>query len=199
MTQHDPDLTALIGSRICHDLISPLGAIGNGVELLQLSGLPDTPEMELIAQSVANANLRIRFFRVAFGAASDGQTISEAEIKSLIAPNADGRKIEIDWQPNGDQPRCAVKVAFLILQCFETSMPWGGRIQLHRNGDDWIIQGQADRLNPCPDLWTLLGNPSATTDVPPAQVHFALIAPELQKQNLRARVTQTENTIRVVF
>jgi len=58
MTKQDRDLTALIGSRICHDLISPLGAIGNGVELLQLSGMGDSPEMALISESVTNANLR---------------------------------------------------------------------------------------------------------------------------------------------
>lgn len=38
MSYDDPDLTALLGSRICHDLISPLGAIGNGVELLSMAG-----------------------------------------------------------------------------------------------------------------------------------------------------------------
>ena len=63
------DLTALVGSRICHDLISPLGAIGNGLELLQLSGLPQGPEWALIAESVENASARIRFFRIAYGAA----------------------------------------------------------------------------------------------------------------------------------
>jgi histidine phosphotransferase ChpT len=67
------DLTSLIGSRICHDLISPLGAIGNGVELLAMSGTAPGPEMDLISQSVENANARIRFFRVAFGAARGGQ------------------------------------------------------------------------------------------------------------------------------
>jgi histidine phosphotransferase ChpT len=63
------ELTSLIGSRICHDLISPLGAIGNGVELLAMSEVAKGPEMSLIAESVENANARIRFFRVAFGAA----------------------------------------------------------------------------------------------------------------------------------
>ena len=56
-------LAALLGSRICHDLISPLGAIGNGIELLELSGI-DSPEVALIREAVADANRRIKLFRI---------------------------------------------------------------------------------------------------------------------------------------
>ena len=54
------DLAALVGSRICHDLISPIGAIGNGVELLSLTDGDTGAEMDLINESVQNANARIR-------------------------------------------------------------------------------------------------------------------------------------------
>ncbi len=83
--QDKPDLAALIGSRICHDLISPIGAIGNGVELLMMDGAAKTPELALIAESVANANARIRFFRVAFGAAGGDQRIAKGEVAGIIA------------------------------------------------------------------------------------------------------------------
>ncbi len=54
MPLHDkPDLAALVGSRICHDLISPIGAIGNGVELMMMEGAAKGPEMALITESVA--------------------------------------------------------------------------------------------------------------------------------------------------
>ncbi len=59
-TPQSPDLAALIGSRICHDLISPIGAIGNGLELLSMAGAGG-PEVALISDSVSNANARIRF------------------------------------------------------------------------------------------------------------------------------------------
>ena len=48
------DLAALIAARICHDLVNPLGAIGNGVELLTLTGQGSDAEMDLIVESVAN-------------------------------------------------------------------------------------------------------------------------------------------------
>lgn len=199
MTKQDRDLTALIGSRICHDLISPLGAIGNGVELLQLSGFGDTPEMALIAESVTNANLRIRFFRVAFGAANPDQMIGESEIRAVLAPGANGRKIKVQWQPSGDQPRAAVKIAFLLLQCFETAMPWGGQISVSNDGGRWRIFGASDRMKIEPNWWALLNEPDAAPDVPPAQVHFALVAPELARQARAAEVTISEQSISVFF
>ncbi len=70
---HKPDLAALVGSRICHDLISPIGAIGNGVELVLLDAAVGGPEVTLIADSVSHANARIRFFRIAFGATGADQ------------------------------------------------------------------------------------------------------------------------------
>ena len=73
--QDKPDLAALIASRICHDLISPIGAIGNGVELLAMEPGGPRPEMALISESVANANARIRFFRICFGQASSDQLV----------------------------------------------------------------------------------------------------------------------------
>src|SRR5690606_36320108 len=78
-----PDLGALVASRICHDLVNPLGAIGNGVELLALTtgfgpaagpqgaSLQGTaggsPELALIAESTTHAAARARLFRLAFG------------------------------------------------------------------------------------------------------------------------------------
>jgi len=86
-----PDLNALVGSRICHDLISPIGAIGNGVELLQMESAAQGPELALISESVTNANARIRFFRIAFGAAGRDQRIGRSEVAGILADLYRGR------------------------------------------------------------------------------------------------------------
>lgn len=199
MSAPSRDLNALLGSRICHDLISPLGAIGNGVELMQLSGMADTPEMALIAESVENANMRIRFFRIAFGAASRDQMVGEREIRAVLAPGTDGRKIEIDWALDGDQPRAAVKAIFLILQCFETAMPWGGHVRVSHDGDHWKVAGEAERLKIDHSLWELMSNPAADVDLAAAHVHFALVAPELKRQDRKLGLTVAEHSISVEF
>ena len=81
MPTDDLDLTALVGSRICHDLINPIGAIGNGVELLAMADAPPSAELALISQSVDSAMARIAMFRVAFGAATDGGQMGAREIR----------------------------------------------------------------------------------------------------------------------
>lgn len=193
------DLNALIGSRICHDLISPLGAIGNGVELLELSGMENSPELALISESVQNANTRIRFFRVAFGAASDASSVAEAEIRTILAPVADGRKSVIHWTPTGPQSRPEVKLAFLTLQAMETAMPWGGEINVACAGETWTITAQAERMNADETLWALLTAPDDLVPVTPAQVHYALIGPELARQGRTATVALAETKITVTF
>jgi histidine phosphotransferase ChpT len=84
MPDAPPDLVALVGSRIAHDLANPLGAIANGVELLALTGQGNSAELQLITESVANATARIKAFRIAFGAAPPGQTVKAADIAALF-------------------------------------------------------------------------------------------------------------------
>ena len=83
------NIAALIGSRICHDLISPIGAIGNGVEILTMSAsVGSSPELGLIADSVHHTNARIRFFRIAYGAASMDNVIGRQEVISVLTATA---------------------------------------------------------------------------------------------------------------
>jgi histidine phosphotransferase ChpT len=96
--QDKPDLAALIASRICHDLISPIGAIGNGVELLAMEPGGERPEMALISESVANANARIRFFRVCFGQAASEQRIARSEVTSILGDLGRGGRISYVWK-----------------------------------------------------------------------------------------------------
>jgi histidine phosphotransferase ChpT len=168
-----PDLGALVGSRICHDLISPLGAIGNGVELIALSGMDDTPEMALIAESVENANARIRFFRVAFGAAETDQTIGAQEIAAIVEGLGRTGRHQIDWAAGGG-PRMEVKLVFLVVLCLSSAMPWGGTITVRRTGESWGATGAAGRLKLDRLLWDALADPGAPLSVSSAEVEFPL-------------------------
>lgn len=194
-----PDLAALIGSRICHDLISPIGAIGNGVELLLLEGASHGPEVALISESVAHANARVRFFRVAFGAASTDQRISRREVIDILGGITRGGRIEVDWQGPSDIARSEVKLAFLLILCLETAMAQGGKISVTRPEDDWILSAEATRLRMQPDLWAVLTNPTAIADIGPAQVHFLLAQQEIARKQLHLAVEVAEKTVRFVF
>ncbi len=174
MSVSDVNLAALIGSRICHDLISPIGAINNGLELLTMSGAAEGPEMDLIGESVGNASARIRFFRIAFGAAGD-QMVGEAEASSILRDLYHGSRLDVVWSPTDPQPRATVRLAFLGLLCLETAMPYGGSIAADQQDGHWTLSGTADKLNITPEIWSWLEAAGDKPPVQPSHVQFALL------------------------
>ncbi|WP_299961760.1 histidine phosphotransferase family protein [uncultured Roseobacter sp.] len=198
MGHSNVNLAALIGSRICHDLISPIGAINNGLELLGMSGGTAGPELDLIQESVGNASARIRFFRIAFGAAGE-QMMGRAEVMSILDDMMSGGRLTVAWGPIDPQPRGEVRMSFLALQCLENAMPYGGRIEISQEDGKWLLHGHADKLNIDKDLWEVLGSPDAPADLRPAQVQFALL-PIIAADAGRSITTEiAETQIKVLF
>lgn len=95
------DLAALLCSRLCHDMLSPVGAINNGLELLTDETDPEMREkcMELLEQSARTSADKLKFFRLAFGAAGGfSEAIPIEEPKQLLeALIADKKRLELDW------------------------------------------------------------------------------------------------------
>lgn len=169
------DLSALVGSRLCHDLVGPLGAIGNGIELLALVGDARGEEMALISESVADATARLRFFRVAYGHAAPGQTIGRGEILQTLAAVSRSGRLSFFWNVEDDQPRDEVRAVFLALQCLETFLPRGGEVQVERAAGQWTITGEGTQLHVDDALWATLSTPQPGQVFAPAQVQFALL------------------------
>jgi len=197
----ETDLTALLGSRICHDLISPLGAIGNGIELLGMAGLPDTPEMALISESLRNATARIRFFRIAFGAADPQQAVSRAEVLGILGDMGRGGRLAVEWQGPNDAPRGGVKLAFLSLLCAESAMAWGGDITIACTSDSWTLTATADRLKIDEALWSRLAadRRASAAGLAPAQIQFALLPAEAKRQRRALRVALQTTSLSIRF
>ncbi|MEG3661370.1 histidine phosphotransferase family protein [Celeribacter halophilus] len=182
------DIAAMIGSRICHDLISPVGAIANGVELMAMQGAGTGPELSLISESVENANARVKFFRIAFGMASSGQMMSKSEITGILKGLTSAR-LNYVWEPEDDLPREEVKLACLMLMCLESALPRGGRIKVGFTDNQWQITASAERIDPAPDLWARLGEVTGAEGMKPSEVQF-LLAP-LQADSLGRTITQS--------
>jgi histidine phosphotransferase ChpT len=180
MTFAQPDIAALIGSRICHDLISPLGAISNGVELLTMTGAAQSPEIALIAESIDSANARIRYFRLAYGSASENQTMASSELRSILADVCKSTRLTITWIPEADIPRQQAKLVFLMLQCFETALSFGGRITVSQQNGRWCLVAEAERIKASEGLWQLLSQSGTIPDVNAADVQFLLVPQLLQ-------------------
>lgn len=174
MSIMNTNLAALIGSRICHDLISPIGAINNGLELLSMSGDPSGPEIGLIGESVDNASARIRFFRIAFGAAGD-QMVGPTEVHSILRDLYGTGRLAVAWCLTEPVQRTEVRLAFLAILCAETAMPYGGKIDIKTSDAGWQLNGKADRINVDPDLWGLLSGTGTDAGLQPSHVQFALL------------------------
>ena len=98
LTLSAPELAALLCSRVCHDIISPVGAINNGLELLDEGGA-DEDAMRLIRTSARNASARLQFARIAFGAAgSAGLQIDTVDAESVAIASLANEKPEFEWQ-----------------------------------------------------------------------------------------------------
>ncbi|UOA31928.1 Protein phosphotransferase ChpT [Sulfitobacter sp. DSM 110093] len=194
------DLPALIGSRICHDLISPIGAINNGLELLNMAGTGASsgPELELIGQSVESASARIRFFRIAFGAAGD-QTMGQGEVTSILRDLYAATRIEVDWQITASQSRNDVRMAFLALLCIETALHHGGRITVTHPEGEWRLQAEADKIAIEDDLWSLLSQADQDKQLQPAQVQFALLPILAQAQGKEVRLHSANTVLTLSF
>ncbi len=198
--QDKSDLTALIASRICHDLISPIGAIGNGVELMTMEQDGAVgPELALIAESVANANARIRFFRISFGAARGDQRVARSEVLSILTDLGRGGRITFGWTSQGDLSRREVRLVFLLLQCLETALAYGGKVEVTQQDHSWTIRAEAPRLRSETALWETLSDPKPLVDIEAGQVHFALVPEELVRQGRRLVTEIGATTIKLSF
>lgn len=194
------DLADLIGSRLCHDLSNPLGAIGNGVELLEMTGAAKGPEMELIRDAVRNALARVRFFRLAFGHAGRDHMTSAREARTALADLYSGTRITATWKPEDDLPRRQVKLAYLMMLCTETALPMGGRVVLSmQSGGRWAVDAHSDRIAMDEDLWNVLrfGPAAAGRPLRPAEAQFMGLHEMAEKMGLTINFVAEDGVLRL--
>ena len=97
----DLDLAALLCSRVCHDVISPVGAIANGLEVLEDEDDENMKKMamDLVRKSARQASAKLQFCRIAFGAAgSAGAMIDMGEAGDVARAFVGEEKVKLDWQ-----------------------------------------------------------------------------------------------------
>ena len=192
-------IASLIGSRICHDLISPVGAVSNGLELLELSGIPSSPELSLVAESAGNASARIRFFRLVFGDPVEGQLISGPDVAEILRQVYGQGRIKVNWHAGGDYVRPVVRAALLALLCTEEALVSGGRISITEEDGSWTIEATASRLSPTPELWSILQGNAPQTQVTPAAVQFVLLPEALREIKLKYSAQYSDFYAKITF
>ncbi|MBC2861045.1 histidine phosphotransferase ChpT [Stappia sp. 28M-7] len=133
------DLAALVASRVCHDIISPVGAITNGLEVLDEENNEDMKEfaMDLIRKSARQASAKLQFARLAFGAAgSAGAEIDLGDAHSVAAGFLANEKADLDWQvPRLLMAKNRVKLLLNLILLANQCVPRGGLITVTMDGD----------------------------------------------------------------
>jgi histidine phosphotransferase ChpT len=136
----DPiDLAALLASRICHDIISPVGAIINGLEVLdeekdaEMRGFA----LDLIKKSAEQASARLQFCRLAFGAAgSAGASIDTSDAEKVARGFLSGERTELKWNaPALLMPKNKVKLILNLCLIAANAIPRGGIVEVTVKGD----------------------------------------------------------------
>lgn len=193
--QDDPDLPALLGSRLCHDLISPVGAIGNGLELLSMSGgaaASRREEMQLVADSVAQAQARILFYRVAFGTSRGDQAMGSPELADTLAGVYAAGRLRVSWNVSGEVARPAARLAYLMVLCTEAALARGGQVTVTRDRRHWQVAGSGPRLRDLTPFWSLLQGGACDEPMTPERVQFPLLRAHAAGMGLRIAATVGE-------
>lgn len=128
----DMDLSALLCSKVCHDVISPVGAIANGLEVLEDEKDAEMRDIafDLVKRSSRQASAKLQFCRIAFGAAgSAGSSIDTGDAEDVARKFIGEDKIELEWAiPREIRPKSEVKLMLNMLMLAISSIPRGGKI-----------------------------------------------------------------------
>lgn len=147
------DLAALLCSRVCHDVISPVGAIVNGLEVLEDEKDGDMREfaLDLIRKSAKTASARLQFCRLAFGAAgSAGASIDTGDAENVARGLIGDEKTKLVWNaPRVLLPKNKVKLVLNLCLIAMAAIPRGGEIvvTISGEGDATTINVRAQGVN----------------------------------------------------
>lgn len=139
------DLAALLASRVCHDVISPVGAIVNGLEVLEEDKDEGMREfaLDLIRKSARTASARLQFCRLAFGAAgSAGASIDTGDAEKVARGLFADDRTQLIWDaPRVFMPKNKVKLALNLCLIAAACIPRGGvmHVVIEGEGDDTRI------------------------------------------------------------
>jgi histidine phosphotransferase ChpT len=170
------DLASLLCSRLCHDLMSPVGALNNGIELLSDEQDADMRQkcLELLADSARASANKLKFFRLAFGAGGGfGEEVDTREarlaLEGVFGPE---RRIELGWMVESDKlPKGAIKLLLNVALLAGDALVRGGRLDVGaergEEGIELAIRGEGPRVLLDPALRQALVDGGTTGAIEP--------------------------------
>jgi len=196
------DLAALLCSRVCHDVISPVGAIVNGLEVLESEEDKDmrVVAMELIKKSAAAASARLQFCRLAFGAAGSlNAAIDTGDAENVARGLLANDRTTLTW--NAERrlaPKTLVKLLLNLCLIAAAAAPRGGEISVDLEGGDDALTLRVQAKGPNARLshmaaGLLNGDASVAIDAHSIQPYYATLLAE--QAGMTIEVAQTAETV----
>lgn len=199
------DLAALLSSRICHDVISPVGAIVNGLEVLEEEKDAEMRgfALDLIKKSARTASARLQFCRLAFGAAgSVGASIDTGDAEQVARGLFADDKTKLEWAvPRVLMPKNKVKLILNLCLIAAAAIPRGGLIKVAMSDTDGMTRIIVDATGPnariashVPQL--LAGNPEGSSvDAHGIQAYYTGLVADAA--DLKLSLTASGDTVRI--
>jgi|TARA_B100001971_G_C18177791_1_gene530924 histidine phosphotransferase ChpT len=175
--QLSPRILELLVSHICHDLVSPVGAINNGIEFIEEMGDAVTSDaMGLIGSSVRQASVALQCFRLAYGGAGSGGNVTFEDVKSAFSNYIEGGRTQLQWQVNpkgGQTPAGFMKVVLNALMMADECIPTNGDVIIEDNedGNGVKITAKAPKVEFRDGVEAAFNHTATLDDLNPRTVH----------------------------
>lgn len=179
------EFMGLLCSRICHDLVSPVGAIANGIEILEEENDPKMREqaIALIEESARRASQKLQFLRLALGAGGErGSRMALDEAADAARTQFDGGRIAFEWNvPPLSVERRIGKLLLNLVLLGQDTLPRGGRLRAELAAEPSFVQirlsaeGSGARLPEDFDLDAILARRFGGLSPRGAQICYTLL------------------------
>jgi histidine phosphotransferase ChpT len=199
----DLDLASLLCSRVCHDVISPVGAIANGLELMddaETDAEMKKTALEMVKSSAKTATAKLKFCRIAFGASgSAGALIDMSEAGEVARGFVGDEKVKLEWNaPRENRPKQEVKLLLNMLLMAISGIPRGGVVSVGVDGRNFVVTAKGERAKINEALATALAGTAELTslDARLVQPYYARILAEASGLKLTMAM-ESEDTVGV--
>lgn len=198
MNEDNIKVLELLASKICHDIISPVGAVSNGVELMQELG-PDEGVIDLIAFSASQANAKLKTLRMAYGLGGADNNIKAEDVHKVFGEYIGGEnRITQDWDPHTDigiQPKTGLaKSLICCLILIGESLPKGGSINVEKDTDGTtLITGKGENARLREGYTEALNGKSLPNSLDPKLVHPYVTGLILKQYGFEISIDDDEN------
>lgn len=204
MPMKSHEFASLLCSRLCHDLLSPVGALNNGIELLADEHDPVMREqcMDLLADSSRTSANKLKFFRLAFGAAGGfGEAVDTGEAREAIDGlfGIDGR-IAIDWMiAERTMDKTALKVLLNLVLIGGDALVRGGNLAIgaerHEGSMEIVVRAEGPRIAIDPEIVRTLSGEADEDKLAPRAAAAWLVHALAVESNGKVQVAQQEGML----